>query len=82
MTTARLSAHYCESGHRVILRLTAPPVEGGTLAIETVSLRDPNASARAAAFVERADALVQDGALDALYTDPDAGTVLAEAFGV
>lgn len=80
MTAATLTARHDWQSHRVILRITAP--DAGTLAIETVSHRDPHGSARVMAFVERADAMVQDGTLDALYTDPHGAEVLAECFGV
>lgn len=80
MVAATLTARHCFETERVILKLTAP--DAGTLAIETVSPRDPDGSARALAFVERAESLVADGSLDALYTDPHGAEVLAESFGV
>ena len=80
MIAATLTARHCFASERVILRITAP--DAGTLAIETVSPRDPNGSARALAFCELASAMVEDGTLDALFTDPDGAAVLSEVFGV
>lgn len=82
MLSATLNARYYDSCHRVILTLTAPPADGGTLAIRSLDIRDNLAGMKAAAFVETAEAYVADGTLDVLHVSPDGAAVLAEAFGV
>lgn len=82
MLSATLSARSYDSCHRIVLTLTAPPADGGTLAILSLDLRDSLAPAKAAAFVETAESYLADGTLDVLHVSADGARTLAETLGV